>query len=248
MATSLLRTATAAKRSFVSPVRSSSRYSKLRDSREASNFLTSFIAENQPPQSTVDHFRSLVWPREILENGNYEPIPFFSRHLNHDTGENRFFGQVVNTNTAIPHFLSLRRSELKTPDPVAKTVVHFPTTDIIQRPGPEPDLLCLISLGRDLEAHPSIVHGGFQGVLFDEVMRFAILLHNDQICQPGPRKAHYTAQMAISYRQSMTVPGDILARSWVTGRSGRKWFATAEIVDSRNNVLTAGSSVWVTAK
>lgn len=105
-----------------------------------------------------------------------------------------------------------------------------------------------MSLDRGLDAHPSIVHGGFQAVLFDEIMRFVILIYQDRVVQPGPRDVHYTANMPISYCAPVTTPRNVLVRSSLINRDGRKWFTVAEIVDCANNVLTKAESMWVTAK
>lgn len=216
---------------------------------ERSDFFGKFISEHEPPQKTVNYFSSLEWSRIVLENEDYEAVPFFSRHHNAQTGENRLFGQTVNTSTAIPHLLSLRRKTLITPDALSQKKEQ--QRDNAQRTikwSMPPDAMCFMSLGHDLDAHPSIVHGGFQPVLFDEIMRFVILLHQDHICQPGPRDIHYTVKMSISYCAHLATPSDVLIRSWLTGREGRKWFLAAEIVDSADHVLTTAESMWVTAR
>lgn len=219
---------------------------------ERSDFLGKFIASHQPPLETINYFSSQEWTRKVLENEDYEAVPFFSRHHNAQTGENRLVGQTVNTNTAIPHLLSLRRRNLITPTALVQDTEQ--QRNDVQQGGiktstsASPDALFLVSLGHDLDAHPSIVHGGFQAVLFDEIMRFVILLHQDRICRPGPRDIHYTVRMSISYRAHVTTPSDVLVRAWLTGREGRKWFLVGEIVDSGENVLTAAESMWVTAR
>lgn len=218
---------------------------------EGSDFLGKFISEHQPPQTTVNYFSSVEWTRKVLENKEYEAVPFFSRYHNAQTNENRLFGVTVNTSTAMPHLLSLRRKNLIAPEALSRSTGPQSDRDGLERDirtQLPPDVICLMSLHGDLDAHPSIVHGGFQAVLFDEIMRFVILLHQDRDCQPGPRDIHYTVKMSISYRAHVTTPGDVLVRSWLTGREGKKWFLVAEIVDSKENVLTAAESMWVTAR
>lgn len=181
-----------------------------------------------------------------MSDADYEIVPFFSRYFNDKTGENRFFGHTVKTKTAIPHVLSLRQRDF-----TARGVAYNAgQTGIQQSPSMEnpPGVITLISLGRDLEAHPFIVHGGFQGVIFDEVMRFLILLHQDKVATPGPRDAHYTANMSISYRAPVVTPSDVLVRCWLKERQGRKWFTEADIVDSQGSILTQAQSMWITAK
>lgn len=105
-----------------------------------------------------------------------------------------------------------------------------------------------MSLGKGLDSHPSIVHGGFQAVIFDEIMRNLILLHNNNICEPGPRDLHFTVNMNISYVAPVNTPGIFLIRSKLLRREGRKWITKAEIVNSDDKILTSAESIWVTAK
>lgn len=211
-----------------------------------SNFLESFIQGHKPPQSTVDYFSSEQWTRKTLENDAYEIIPFFSRYLNERTGENCFFARTVNTDTTIPHLLALRLKDLKTPDPVPYPKDRPAAVPPLELTTP-PAVICLMSLGRDLDAHPSIVHGGFQGVIFDEIMRLLILLHQNNICKPGPRDIHFTVNMTLSYSAPVSTPGIVLVQSWLSRWEGRKWFARANIVNSAGKVLTSAESIWVTA-
>lgn len=222
-----------------------SRYSSSKSLRheEQSNFLGSFFERNSPPESTVEYFSSIEWTRKIIENKNYEIVPFFPRYFNERTGENRFFGQTVNTDSTIPHILSLRLRDMRTPTSGSSDDLN--ARQVLRT---QPDAICLMSLGRALEEHPTIAHGGFQAVLFDEIMRFVVLMHHHQTCQPGPRNKHYTTNMSLSYRAPVFAPSDILLRSRLIRRDGRKWFTEAEIVDGAGTVLTTAESMWVTAK
>lgn len=209
---------------------------------EQSNFLEQFIQAHEPEKRTIDYFSSNEWTRKVLNDGAYETVPFFSRYHNERTGENRFFAQKVNTETTIPHLLAFRLKDLKTPAEGShvKDVPGWIATS--------PDVLCLLSLGRGLDAHPSIVHGGFQCVIFDEIARFLILVHQNAICRPGTRDIHYTLSMATKYFAPVTTPADVLVRAKLTRRDGRKWFAQSEIVNSTGQVLTSAESLWLTAK
>lgn len=184
----------------------------------------------------------------MLENKAYVPIPFWSRHLNDSTGENRFFASIVNTDVTIPHLLSMRAKTIKTPDVNEQVDQHQANSASSKLNMSLPDVLCLVSLGPALEAHPSIVHGGFQCVIFDEVMRFLILVHQNNLSVSGSRVDHFTVEMTTSYLAPVITPSDVLVRSHLVKRQGRKWFARADIVDAAGMVLTTAESTWVTAK
>jgi acyl-coenzyme A thioesterase PaaI-like protein len=214
---------------------------------EQSNFLETFIETHRPCQTSLDYFSSTEWTRKILEDRAYEVIPFFPRYFNENTSENRFFSRTVCTESTIPHLISLRRKDLRP----ARAVVHSESpasTDLTSENAALPDILCLMSMGRDLEEHPSIVHGGFQCVLFDEIMRMSILLHYNKVCGPGLRDKHYTVKMNTDFFSPLTTPSDILLRSWLVKREGRKWAVKSDIVDSYGKLLTKAESLWITGK
>ncbi|CAG8263218.1 unnamed protein product [Penicillium olsonii] len=198
---------------------------------QQSNFLGEFFKTHRCSENTIKFFSSIPWTREILQNENYRTVPLFSRYLNETTGENRFFAKSVNSHETIPHLLALKTIEQRGPEETSS----YP-------------LIFLISLRQGLDSHPSIVHGGFQGVILDEVARNMILMHHDATCDPVPRDTHFTASMTISYVVPVTTPGVYLVRSQLTRREGRKWYTKAEIVDSSDKVLTNAESFWVTAK
>lgn len=212
---------------------------------EQSDFMANFIRQNKPPQSTIDHFSSSAWTRRIIENEAYETVPFYSRYFSEETGENEFFGRTVKTAKTVPRLLSRSMKNLQTPDSGPRPTTEEATMKTLTT---SPDLLCLLSLDRGLASHPKIVHGGFQCVIFDEVIRLLILLHNNNICTAGPRDTHFTVSMTTSYAGPVAAPSDILVRSWLTGREGRKWWANAEIVNDKGQVTTKAEAMWVTAK
>lgn len=215
--------------------------------QETSDFLNHFIRANKPSQSTVDYFSSLDWTLEVLENDAYEMVPFFSRYGIEHTGENRFFARTVNTDTTVPHILALRLKDLETPESgISRPRYQSAQKEIANLATPE--VVCLIALGEDLQAHPTIVHGGFQAVVFDEAMRLLILLHQNNICIPGPRDIHFTATMTISYSAPVIAPSNVLVRCRLVRREGRKWFTKGDIIDSAGKTLTSAESMWVTAK
>ncbi|VUC35452.1 unnamed protein product [Clonostachys rosea] len=199
-----------------------------KDEPEQSDFMSHFIRHNKTAQSE-----------------SYEPVPFYSRHLIDQTGENKFFGDTVRTATTVPRLLAMRRKGFQTPESAPRPTHEATSLKLATSP---PELLCLLSLGPGLASHPNIVHGGFQCVIFDEVIRLLILLHNDNICTPGPRDTHFTVSMTTSYAAPVPASSDILVRSWLTGREGRKWWANAEIVNSEGQVSTTAEAMWVTAK
>jgi acyl-CoA thioesterase FadM len=79
-------------------------------------------------------------------------------------------------------------------------------------------------------------------------MRLLILLHQNNICKPGPRDIHYTASMTVSYSAPVIAPSNVLVRARLVRREGRKWFTKGEIVNTEGQILTTAESMWITAK
>ena len=153
-----------------------------------------------------------------------------------------FFARTVNTATAIPHLLSMILKDV--PDPVdsaCDTAKNCPSMAT-------PDVQIMVALERGLEAHPLIVHGGFQCVLIDEITRFLILVHQNKISDSGLRPIHYTVSMSTKYFAPVRTPGIVLLRSKLVEKRGRKWTVAADIVDATGDVLTSAESIWVTAR
>lgn len=195
------------------------------------NFLSTFIANHRPPERSIDHFASIPWTDKILKSPSHEIIPFYSRYLDTSSGESRFFAQTVNTSTTIPHVLALRNRSLKASSLETSSA----------------DFLTLLHLGKDLESHPGIVNGGFQSVIFDEVMYCTLLLHA-HVGSDEPRPKHYTVSLGTKFLAPVRAGTDVLVRCNLEKREGRKWFLKAEMVDKDGKVCIAAESIWVTAR
>lgn len=227
---------------------SKSQSGRIADTEEQSNFLGQFIKTTKLDEGAMKHFSTREWTRKIIESAEYEAIPFWSHHFIEHTGENRFFAQTVHTETTIPHLLAFRRKDLEAPIESSSSMQKPQTLVSASDIAPSPDVFCLMSLERGLEAHPSIAHGGFQCVLFDEIARFLILVHQNAAVKPGRRDIHYTLNMTTRFSAPVSIPGDVLVRATLLRREGRKWFTKADIINRDGRVLSEAESLWLTAK
>lgn len=217
---------------------------KLTSHALRSDFLEDFIRSSKTSRESRSYFSSLEWACQILEHPHYEVVPFWSRHPVPNTGENQFFANTVNTTETIPRLVSLRLRSLALQTRVDHKKIEHEGAKVEELP----EVMCLMSLGRDLQAHPSIVHGGFQCVILDEVTRFLILLRANQACHPGPRAQHLTLDMKVTFRAPVAAPSDVLVQSRLIERQKRSWLVRTDILSSEGKVLTTANSVWVTAR
>jgi acyl-CoA thioesterase FadM len=79
-------------------------------------------------------------------------------------------------------------------------------------------------------------------------MRLLILLHQNDICQPGPRDIQFTLNMNVAYSAPVFTTSNVLVRSRLIRCEGRKWFTRAEITNGAGTILTSAKSTWVTAR
>lgn len=213
---------------------------------ESGDFMQKFIASHSVPKDTLDYFSSKPWAVPWLSNPRYEPIPTFSRVLK-PTGEDYFFSTTVSTPTTIPRLVTLRRKDLDTPVVTApqprKEYNHKSVTEVPENP----DTVFFLSLGYPgIDGHPSTVHGGMLCAILDEMMGLCVMLHHQKIA--GPRDSLYTVNLNTTYRAAVPTPSDILVKSWLTRREGRKWSAIGQIVNPDGLVMTEAEGLWVLTK
>lgn len=220
--------------------------SKMSDS----SFMETFIERQRPPQEAIDYFLSIPWLQNHIQDASYKIIPTFSRHLK-TSGEDYYFSRTINTKQTIPHFVSLQRRDFVTP---ALSTAGASSRDIPSHTNKtivpvQPDCLILISLGKQgLDGHPSTIHGGVTCAILDETMGLLVMLHDNNIRGPGPRDSLYTANLNVSYRAPIPTPGEILVKTWLVSRQGRKWHSKGQILDKSGTILAEADGLWVTAR
>ena len=77
-------------------------------------------------------------------------------------------------------------------------------------------------------------------------MGLCVMLHHQHIS--GPRDSLFTVSLNCTYRNPVPTPSDVLVRSWLVTRQGRKWFSVGQITDLDGKVLTEAEGIWVMTK
>ncbi|KAK5076065.1 hypothetical protein LTR64_008491 [Lithohypha guttulata] len=218
----------------------------------AADFMETFLIKQSPPQESIDYFKSVPWLAKHISNPAYKIVPTFSRHLK-TSGEDYYFSRTINTEQTMPHMISLQLRNFVTPDlteaqpreTVSPERSHTAKTIVPENP----DCLFLISVGpRGLDGHPLTIHGGVTCAILDETMGFLIMLHDNNLRGPGPRDSLYTANLNVSYRAPVSTPGELLVKTWLVKRQGRKWYCKGQLVDMKGTVLAEADGLWVTAR
>jgi uncharacterized protein (TIGR00369 family) len=87
----------------------------------------------------------------------------------------------------------------------------------------------------------TVVHGGIQATILDEVMGVAAQL---SLPDDAPDLACVTAEMSLSYRRPVPMAEPVVARALVDRVDGRDMFVSGAIVAEDGTVLTEATSRW----
>lgn len=215
---------------------------------EQLDFMTNFLTKNRVPEESLKHFASVDWTNRYLSDASYKPIPTFSRVLKEESGEDYFFSRTVNSPATIPHLITLQLKDLNSPPEVPRGTLKGKEkqTEVTKVPE-KPDCIMLLRLARPgLDGHPHVIHGGMACAILDEMIGLCLMLHQTHV--HGPRDSLFTANLNVTFRAPVPTPGDILVKTWVIGREGRKWLAHGQLVDKDGVVMTEAEGLWVVTK
>lgn len=213
------------------------------------DFMKTFLDTHSPPQEAVQHFQSAPWLNNLISSPKYKVIPTFSRHLK-SSGEDYFFSRTINTECTIPHMISLQLRDFVTVEPGANASAPTITDHRTPTVAPEhPEAITMLAIaGPGLNGHPETLHGGVTCAILDETMGLLIMLHDNNVHGNGPRDSFYTANLNVTYRAPVPAPSDIMVKSWLVKRQGRKWYSKGQIVDKQGTVLVEADGLWVSTK
>ncbi|MDA3040849.1 MAG: PaaI family thioesterase [Actinomycetota bacterium] len=87
----------------------------------------------------------------------------------------------------------------------------------------------------------TVVHGGIQATILDEVMGVAAQL---ALPTDGSNLACVTVEMMLSYRRPVPMDEDVVARGWHVRNEGRDLHVGGAIVAADGTELTVATSRW----
>ncbi|KAL2427264.1 hypothetical protein ABEF95_010814 [Exophiala dermatitidis] len=214
---------------------------------EQMDFITDFLSKNRVPEESRKYFAGIEWTNSYLNDPAYKPIPTFSRVLK-ESGEDFFFSRTVNSPSTIPHLVTLQLKEWPSLREVPRGMLKGKETQSAVTKVPEkPDCVMLLRLSRPgLDGHPNVIHGGMASAILDEMIGLCLMLHSRNV--NGPRDSLFTAYLNITYRAPVPTPSDVLVRTWLIAKEGRKLLAHGQIVDKDGLVMTEAEGMWVLAK
>lgn len=96
----------------------------------------------------------------------------------------------------------------------------------------------LYSLGRAIEGHEHISHGGFVATLLDQQTGSAVIFN------PG-FESPKTAKVTVEYLRPLRTPSAVLCRGWVERVDGRKIWAKAVVQGEDGEPIAKGEALYI---
>ncbi|KAI9489461.1 HotDog domain-containing protein [Zychaea mexicana] len=104
------------------------------------------------------------------------------------------------------------------------------------------EVMAAVHLGKDLCGHPSVVHGGMQATLLDEILAC--------VAMPAlPNKIGFTANLNIDYRKPLMADQWVILRGQLDRAEGRKAYVKAWIESpDGKTVYSEATSLYIAPK
>ena len=180
------------------------------------------MAKEQSMRSHPDF--QTPWAQAIIQNpDNKFVVEAAHKQYREDTVTNSMFQYSLYTERGIKAHLSFYRP-CKEPDAYLGT-----------------ESCLLLSLGDGLDGKAGRVHGGFSGLVMDQVC--GSCAHNSM--PPPVILPPATATMTVDYKHVIDSPGLVLARAWMIEVSGRKLWVKGTIEDAKGNLCATAKTLFV---
>jgi acyl-coenzyme A thioesterase PaaI-like protein len=177
---------------------------------------------------------SPAWCLRLLSDPTLKPFGAISRQTKPGNADS-FIGETLATSDTISAWQSLYRVPLQSS---SRSRADSPSLD--QDRPVAGEIVNLLALGRGVNGHSNIAHGGLVGTILDDTLGSVVRLHL------SPDKSAFTAFLNISFRKPLATPSTVLCRAWLERTSGeRKLFLRGAIEDGEGQVFAEAEGLWV---
>ncbi|CZR52686.1 uncharacterized protein PAC_02563 [Phialocephala subalpina] len=99
------------------------------------------------------------------------------------------------------------------------------------------EICALLDVGSGVNGYAKTAHGGFYGVVLDEVMGTAANLQAAQ--------GAFTASLKVDFKRPLYTPSVVLARGQVIKKEGKKLSLKGSFEDKDGNILATSEGTWI---
>lgn len=176
-----------------------------------------------------------AWCLQVLRDPDLCPIATPSRQPK-ASSEDSFVAETLATATTISAWQSFYKV-LRSPASLSQADNPYVDHDSTSVAG---ELVSLLALGRGINGHTNIAHGGLIAAILDETMGMVVTLHQ------SPGMSGYTAFINVRFRKPVPTPGSVLCRTWLERRSsGRKLWLRGTVEDGAGGLFAEAESLWI---
>lgn len=173
-----------------------------------------------------------AWCAQVLRDPTLHPIATRNRDPKTST-EDSLVAETLATDTTIPAWQSFYR-------PLAQKDTQDNDDGMSPIAG---ELVSMLALGRGMNGHANVAHGGVIAAILDDTMGMTVQSHGT------PGVAAFTAYMTVQYKKPLSTPTAILCRTWLEKRSsGRKLFLRARVEDGEGDLYAEAESLYIEVK
>ena len=177
------------------------------------------------PEPDLEHFKSIPWCKDLLENQEYTITPTFSRQVKYDTEDSLIAETLFSPNT-ISHCLSVYRN----PPPESEI------TD---------EVISLLTLSSGMNGSAHVLHGGIVAALLDDVMGTLLTVNKVKSSGNSSTASTVTAKLVVEYKVPVRTPQTIMVMARMERIEGRRLWLVGEMKDAAGRTLAKSEAVWV---
>ncbi|PVH86637.1 hypothetical protein DL98DRAFT_510674 [Cadophora sp. DSE1049] len=180
--------------------------------------------------STKAHFDRIPWAKQYTSDPTLQPYTTAARIPKARSTADTFCAITLNTKDTVTVWQSWWK-------PAPSPSPRGPNPEEGQKKFGES--IALLSFSSGLNGHPDTIHGGFLGVILDE------LIGNAAEYERPHDKSTMTAYLKVDYKRPVATPGTLAVRTWVEKVQGRKIWGRGEVLDKDSNVCATGEALFI---
>ncbi|KAH7407284.1 HotDog domain-containing protein [Cadophora sp. MPI-SDFR-AT-0126] len=184
-------------------------------------------SHNQPIADPVAHFKAIPWCAKLLSDKSIVQVTVPDRTPIPST-ESALVRETLNTSKTVKACITFFRY-IKPTAPASETSE--------EKKNPFLELCTLVDLDSGVNGYAKTAHGGFFGVVLDEVMGTAANLQ--------AAKGTYTVSLKVDFKKPLFTPSVVLVRGKVVKKEGKRLIVKGSFEDKHGNVLAVADGLWI---
>ncbi|PPJ54893.1 hypothetical protein CBER1_06056 [Cercospora berteroae] len=178
------------------------------------------------PSEYLGDFDDLEWVQAIIRDPAWKEIVYPSRTITRNSTTQSLFSRTFATLDTLRACQAFARIHDGRSGEKSDTNVHKKEEAIV-----------IVSLGRGLDGHPGLAHGGTIAALFDECLGVGAVRI---LTRPS-----MTGQLTIKYKAPVPTPSVVLVRCSLSKHEGRKAWVSGTMEDGMGKVYAESEALFI---